>query len=218
MTLHEWNDAGIRPVMRFLPLLALLLSGCSSTKTVHWPWNSRATEQTRLNAATAPKPTTREEQLLRPDETKEFNPSTANFGSGRTFSTGTARTNEFYLVDKTRTKSFRTGDYATKDATGTKTDYATKAAPTKDSWFSRLTAKTKSYETRGDRQADKVAETRALPGGDRTFVAKGRRQAALDKNGATGQALGGERTGGESWSGDIKPLTIQDVRQLLNKN
>lgn len=216
--MHEGNGAGIRAGMRFLPLLALLLSGCSATKDAGLPSNSRTTEQTRLNAATDPKPKTREEEILRPDQTKEFNPRTANFGSGRTFSTQKAATNEFYFVDKTRTKSFRTGDFATKEAWGTKSEYATKEAPTKESWFSRLTAKTKSYETREDRQANKKTETRALPGGERAFVAQGRRQAALDKNGAAGQPIGGERTGGESWSGDIKPLTVQDVRTLLNKN
>jgi hypothetical protein len=204
--------------MRFLALLALLLSGCSSTKAVHWPWNSRVKEQTRLNAATAPKPTTRAEQILRPDETKEFNPRSANFGSGRTVPTGTTKTNEFYFVDKTRTKSFGTRDYATKEAWGTKSQYATKDAPTKESWFSRLTARTKSYGTREDREANKQTETRALPGGDRTFVAQGRRQAALDKNGTTGQTAGGDRTAGESWSGDLRPMTIQDVKALLNKN
>ena len=218
MTLPEGNRAGIGAVMRLLPLLAMILSGCSSTNGVPLPWNSRATEQTRLNAAAAPKPTTFQERLLHPDETKGFNPGVANFGSGRTVSTGKARTNEFYFVDKTRTKSFGTRDYATREAWGAKTEYATREAPTKESWFSRLTARTKSYDTREDRDANKTNATRALPGGDRAFVAKGRRQAALDKDGAKGEPLGGDRTVGESWSGDLRPLTIQDVRTLLNKN
>ena len=203
--------------MRFLPLLLMLLSGCSSTKGVQWPGNSRAKEQERLNAAVAPKPGTREEEILRPDETKEFNLSAMNFARGRTFETGKAATNEFYFVDKTRTKSFRTGDFATRGAQGMK-DYPTTAAPTKDSRFSGLTATTKSYETAENRDANKTSPTRALPGGDRAFVAQGRRQAALDKGGAKGHPIGGDRTSGESWSGDIKPLTIQEVRTLLNKN
>jgi len=204
--------------MRFLPLLALMLAGCSATTPLHLPWNSRAKEQSRLNAATAPKPSRWDQQVLRADETRTFNPSAANFASARSVSTKAARTNEFYFVDKTRTKSFGTRDFNTKEAWSLKKDYATKAAPVKESWFSRLTARTKSYPTRENYEAGKKVETRALPGGDQAFLARGRRQASLDKNGAAGQAVGGDRIGGESWSGDLKPLTIQDVRTLLNKN
>ena len=53
--------------------------------------------------------------------------------------------------------------------------------------------------------------------GARVFM-NGRRQAELDKNGAAGITMGGDREGGQSWGGDVKPLTIQDVRTLLNKN
>jgi hypothetical protein len=31
-------------------------------------------------------------------------------------------------------------------------------------------------------------------------------------------AQGGDRYGGQSWSGDVKPMTIEDVKKLLNKN
>ena len=204
--------------MRFLPLLLLPLVGCSSTKSDQSSWNSRTKEQQRLNAAVEPTPRTREQEILYPDETKEFNPGAANFGRGRTFSTSKAQTNEFYFVDKMRTKGFRTGDFATREADAAKLGYATHEAPTKDSRFSRLSAPTKSYATAEDRQANKTNATRALPGGDRAFAAQGRRQAALDKSGAKDHAMGGDRTSGESWSGDLKPLTIQDVRTLLNKN
>ena len=204
-------------MMRFLPLLALLFGGCAAVKSVGLPWNSRTKEQARLNAAVSPKPENREAEILRPDVTKSFDPRAANFGSARSFRTTAARTNEFYLVDKTRTKSFATREFGTKGAWGANTGYATKEAPTKESWFSKLTARTKSYPTRENWEAGKKSETRALPGGDRAFFAKGRRQAALDKDGAAGQAIGGDRLGGQSWSGDLKPLTIEDVKTLLNK-
>jgi hypothetical protein len=204
--------------MRFLPLIALLFCGCSSMKSIPLPWNSRTHEQARLNAATEPEPRTREEEILRPNASKEFNPRSANFGSGRSFSTKGAGTNEFHFVDKTRTKSFATREFGTKGVWDSGTSYATKVAPTKESWFSRLTAGSKSYATKESREAGKEATTRALPGGDRPFLVQGRKQGELDNKGAAAMPMGGERVGGESWSGDLKPLTIQDIKTLLNRN
>lgn len=218
MTLPEGNGAGIGAIMRFLPLLALLLSGCSSTKSGDALKNSRVKEQERLNAAVAEERGAPEDKVLRWDENKTFNPSTARFGGGGTFATGKAQTNEFYFVDKTQTKSFRTGGFATREAESAKVSYATREAPTKESRFSGQTAPTRSFATAEDRQANKEMATRSLPGGDRTFAAQGRRQAALDKTGSKDHPMGGDRSSGESWSGDLKPLTIQDVRTLLNKN
>jgi hypothetical protein len=182
------------------------------------PWNSRTTEQARLNAATAPKPTSREEQVMKPDLTKEFNPSTANFGSGRSVMGKKAATGEFHFVDRTRTKSFPTKEVATKQAWGTSSQYETKTAETKESWFARLTAATKTYTTRESADANKNLQGRELPGSDKKFVARGRRQAALDANGAAGVPAGGDRDMGQSWSGEVRPLSIQDVKSLLNKN
>ena len=187
-----------------------------------WPWNSRTTEQTRLNAAMEPKPTSREEQILRPDITKEFNPSSANFGSGRTVTGGKATGGTFHFVDRTRTKSFDTKEFATKEAWGSKSKYATKTAETKESWFARRTAPTKTFATRESSDANKNLQGGVLPGSDKKFLARGRRQAELDADRAQGRApkmgLGGDREGGQSWSGDVRPLSIQDVKTLLNKN
>ena len=230
-----WRSAGIGLEMRLLLLFWLMMAGCLGAAPFHWPWstpageqktekhfrlpwNSRTTEQTRLNAATAPKPTSREEQVMTIDRTKEFNPSSANFGSGRSVSGKKMATGEFHFVDRTRTKSFETRGFATKEATGMNSQYATKTAETKESWFARRTALTKAYATRENTDANKNLEGRALPGSEKKFIARGRRQADLDKNGAAGQALGADRDGGQSWTGEVRPLTIQDVRTLLNKN
>ena len=183
------------------------------------PWNSRTKEQTRLNAATAPKPTSREEQVMKPDLTKEFNPSAANFGSGRSMVGKKAATGEFQFVDKTRTKSFATKELAAKQAWGTTSQYETKTAEPKESWFARLTAPSKSYATRESSDAGKGLQARELPSAEKKFVARGRRQAELDKNAAAGAVpMGGDRDVGQSWSGEVRPLTIQDVKTLLNKN
>ena len=230
MTLPEAWSAGIGAVVRFLPLLALLLSGCSAMKSltmvkpvaalksIKLPWNSRTNEQAKLNAVTEAKPTTREEEILHISPTKAFNPGSANFGSGRSVASGTARTNDFLFENKTRTKSFSTRDFGTKSAWGTDTAFGTKESPTKESRFAGMTSPTKSYATRENWEAGKSSETRDLPGGDLKFVAKGRRQAELEKNGSGRQPMGGDRESGQSWSGDLKPMSIQDVKTLLNKN
>ena len=189
------------------------------TRLFRLPWNSRTTEQSRMNAATASKPTTREEQVMKPDLTKEFNPSAANFGSNRSVVGKKAATGEFQFVDRTRTKSFPTKELSGKQAWGTSSQYETKTAATKESWFARLTAVPKPYATRESSDASKGLQGRALPGSEQKFVARGRRHAELVRNAAAaGVPMGGDRDVGQSWSGEVRPLTIQDVKTLLNKN
>ncbi len=238
------GSGGIGLRMR-LPLLLVAMAACSvcaeAQAFFHWPWsrtpeqkeqqteqkkirrfplfsNSRSREQQRLNAAMSPKPTTREEQVMKPDLTKEFNPSTANFGSGRTLTGKPAATNAFQFENRMRTKPFETGMFATKQAWGADSKFATKSVPTKPSWFSRMTAPTKTYTTRESRDANRGMVGAALPGSDKKFVAIGRRQAELDKHGASMLPMGADRDSGQSWSGEVKPLSIQDVKALLNKN
>ena len=238
MTLPARGSAGIGFAMRLLLLFWLMMAGCLEAKPFHWPWssdtaeqqerktmrrfplpwNSRTKEQQRLNEVTSPKTTTRAEQVMQLDQTKEFNPSAANFGSGRSVTGKKAATSEFHFVNRTQTKSFDTREFATKEASGTNAKYATKSAQTKESWFARLTAPTKTYATRENSDSNKGMQGRVLPGSEKKFVARGRRQAELDKNGAAGNPLGGERDSGQSWSGEVRPLSIQDVKTLLNKN
>jgi hypothetical protein len=196
--------------MRLLPLLGLLLAGCSSMKPAS---NSRAQEQARLNAVTGSGGESGLDRIMRPDPAKTFDPGSANFGRTRPFATKGALTNEFHFEDRTRTKSFATRDFTTGEARLEKGGFDTKAVPTKESWFSGLTARSKDYPTKESRDAGKTTETRALPGADRTYTPRGRRQASLDKNGGAAQPVGAE-----SWSGELKPLTIQDVKALLNRN
>ena len=179
---------------------------------------SRSKEQQRLNAATASKPTTREQQVMKPDLTRQFNPSAANFGSGLSLTGKPAATNTFHFANNTRTKSFETGAFATKQAWGGDSKFATKSMPTKPSWFSRLTAPTKTYATRESRDAGRGLQGATLPGSEKKFLAIGRRQSELDRNGASVMPMGGGRDMGQSYSGDVRPMSIQDVKSLLNKN
>jgi hypothetical protein len=222
LTLQAVASAGIGFGMRPLFFFWLMMAGCLEAKPFHWPWNSRATEQQRLNAATAPKPTSREAEILRADETKAFNLSSAKFGTGVSVTGKKTATSEFQFVDRTRTKSFATKELFSKPAWGAGSAYETKAVPTKESWFARVTASTKAFLTRESSDANKNLQGGVLPGSEKKFLARGRRQAELDADRAEGRApkvpIGEDRDGGQSWSGDVKPLTIQDVKALLNKN
>jgi uncharacterized protein YceK len=213
--------------MRLVTLLiAVSLAGCASSekklaeqqKLDLARANTRAVEQMRMRAVTSGA-TLRERvaQVLVPDKEKEFDPAAARFGKPAQFHGKPQKTNEFLFVNRTRTKDFQTNSFATKGAWMGDAKFETKEAPTKESWFSRMTARTKGYDTKDAREAGKSVPVRALPGGDRAYVAQGRRQAELDATGKDKIPFGTTDMG-PSWSGELKPLTIQDVKNLLNKN
>lgn len=212
-------------------LLAAFLAGCNSAakqarqmeldlKTA----NSRAIEQRRMNYVTQGEPlygtgvSARAAEIAILDPDKEFNPTAARFGRASQFGSKEAPSNTFNFVDRVRTRDFHTKDYASKSAWMGDAKFATKDAPTRESWFSRLSARTKTYNTRTAAVADKTASTRPLVEGERSFLNKGRRQAAYDTHGPNALNMPGESGGRQSWSGDLRPMTIQDVKSLLNKN
>jgi len=209
--------------MRLLVILfAVLLGGCASQKVDEQfdpsKANTRAVEQRRMNAVTSGDvASARGAEVLVADPTKEFNPSAARFGRPASVGTKAAKVNEFQFVDRVRTKGFGTRDYATKGAWMGDLKFGTKEARTKESWFAKKSARTKTFDTKEARDASKTAATRALPGGDRPFLVQGRRQADLDSTGRDKIPFGTTDMG-QAWSGDLQPLTIKDVKNLLNKN
>jgi hypothetical protein len=223
-TLKGVEMAGIGTAMRLLTLLlATMLGGCASKKVDQQydpaKANARAEEQRRMNALTSgawDSASARGDEVLAP-KPKEFNMGALRGGPNRAFPGKAASTNEFYFVDKTRTKDFATREYTSKGAWMGDMKYGTKEARTKESWFAKKSARTKTFDTKDARDASKTATTRALPGGDRSFLAQGRRQADLDATGRDKIPFGTTDLG-PAWSGDLKPLTIDDVKGLLNKN
>jgi hypothetical protein len=214
------------PRLSLLLLLAAWPAGCASDAKKHQfdekTANSRALEQRRMRLVTEYSDqgvTARGAEIAIIDRTKEFNPRSAKFGNDSTYlGTKTAHSNTFNFVDRVRTRDFNTKEYGAKTAWMGDVQFETKAAPVRQSWFGRKTAQTKSFETRNAAMGDKTAATRALPGGDKPFLVKGRKQALFDTHGPAAQAMGGDRMGGQSWSGELKQLSIDDVKKLLNKN
>jgi hypothetical protein len=221
--LNAGGRGGIGTAMRLLTLLlATMLGGCASKKVDQQydpaTANTRATEQMRMRAVTGGEVASeRGAQVLVADPNKEFNPSAARFGRPASVGAKAAHVNEFQFVDRVRTKDFGTRDYTTKGAWMGDLKFGTKEARTKESWFAKKSARTKTFDTKEARDASKSATTRALPGGDRSFLGQGRRQADLDSTGREKIPFGTTDMG-PSWTGDLKTLTIEDVKGLLNKN
>lgn len=152
------------------------------------------------------------EEIERPDTTREFALGAANFGGPKTVHTNAARTKEFQYQNRTQTKEFRTAGYTTKGSWLGNFRYETKAAEIKTAPEAKKSARTRTFATRESPDANREARTRALPEGNRPFLVQGRRQAEFDTKGPASQAPT------QSWEGDLKPLTVEDVKKLLNKN
>lgn len=189
--------------------------------------NSRAIEQKRMNVMEMNADqglTERGAEIAVYDPEKTFDPNVPQFGHGRSISPKAAQTTTFNFVDGVRTKEFGGTRSAAlgKNAWMGNLQFQTKAAPVKESWFSKLTARSKTFDTSKSRFADKAVATRPSVIEDKPFLVKGRRQADYDTKGPAAMALGGDRISGDSWTGDLqqltKPMSIDDVKKLLNKN
>jgi len=188
--------------------------------------NSRALEQRRMNviAMNADQGLTeRGAEIAVYDPDKVFDPRAAHFGHATEVATKSAQTTNFNFTDGVRTKEFAgTRSALTKNAWMGDLKYQTKDAQVKESWFSKLTARTKTFDTSKSRFSDKTMATRPALAEDKPFLVKGRRQADYDTKGPAAMALGGDRISGDSWTGDLqqltKPLSVDDVKKLLNKN
>jgi hypothetical protein len=155
---------------------------------------------------------TLEQRLLgKPDE-KAFDLRQGSTFGRQSFVTGTARVKNFYFTQK-----FAPKDYDTRAYGGTKS-----------SWFGNFKFSTREAGTKGNYEipnATKKADTKTLPVSDARENSKTMSTTAYAKRDRP--YLGPEanrlhRTvpanGQVGWTGDLRPMTIDDVRELLNKN
>jgi len=160
------------------------------------------------------------ERLMQPDMEKQFNMNQLSpFGRSKSdFQARDANTKSFYIHQKYTPKGYDTKSFTTKTAWDSDFKFSTKAAPTKT--YETKAAPTKSAPVKDAREAGKTAATREFAEANRTTVFKGRNQALFDKEGPAAQAKVGAGWGreGQSWSGNLKTLTVDDVREILNKN
>ncbi len=148
------------------------------------------------------------------DQGLVFQADQAMRAGNRAFVTRDAQAPAFQYEDRVRVSKFETRE----------------APVAKSSWLSKLKFWTKEAKTTGDhevpelrrqpelktatvkdaREGKKTASVRDLPGGDRTYL--GPERAKLDRSIDPNKPLPG-------WTANkLEPLTLEEVRQLLNKN
>ena len=221
--------------MRFLLpiplLLAVLCVGCGSGKKSAQQIeaeakkeNSRLVEQRRMNAVeNGDVASKRGAEIAVWDPNKTYDPTRSSVG-GRTYDTGKARVKNFYYEQKARPGAYGTRDfYGSKAAASADKDYAARAANTRGEYATK-DARTKTAATKEAWDAGRTAATRDLHDGRREYLGPESKKLRQSIDPAT---MGDWRNGGESvvHTGSsvekystLKPLTIGDIRELLNKN
>lgn len=226
--------------VRFLlpiPLLLVLLgAGCASAEkraarqeAKFLEGNSRMAEQRRLTAvARGDAGSARGAEILVFDPNKAYDPSRSAVGS-RTYNAGSARTKEFYLNQRTNPGTFLTRDfYGAKSAAAGDRKFATRAANTRGQSeipYANKVAETKTAPTKEAWDAGKTAETKNLRDGRREFLGRESRRVGQSVDPASmadWRGGGSERVTNAAGSMEkfstLKPLSIEDIRELLNKN
>ncbi len=212
---------------------ALLCAGCASSlekeerkKKVA---DSRAVEEARirrLNYGDAG--SERGAELMVPDESKAFDLGRATRGSSRTFQTGSAPTKDFDYAQKVQPQTYATrGFWGTKNSALSDKRFATREGATRGKYEipnATTQAGTKTAAVKDAREAGQSLATRSLVDGDRPYLGPESRKVhkAIDP-----KTLGDWRTTGRTVDasgnsvevyGDLKELSVDDVREILNKN
>lgn len=230
-----WHVCGVR-FLHLLPILLALTSGGCASWSKKKPEdntakeNSRAIEQRRMRALDHGDVTSaRGAEILVADYTKQFDPSRSGVGTARTFGTGGARTKEFNYQEKYRPESYQTRGFAgTKSNAASERKFATKAANTNGQYVipnADQDVAGKAARTKELWDGSKVAATRDLRDGDRTYLGQERKNLGkiMDPKELANWRSGGGETVIYSGTtvdrvGTLKQLSIEDVRELLNKN
>lgn len=198
-----------------------MLSGCASpSEKAQRKYDAAVTAQKKTTAEKRRKSevssgfagSERGAEVIVPDESKTFNPATARFGNRASASEKSARTDGFRFTERFRTKEFASKEFGAKSAWLGKLNFATKDAPTKEAREAGKTAASKPYDTETAREAGKTAALPVVPDGERQFLGK---EAERMKRGIRPQD---QEKFQNPWSGNLDPMSIEDVKKLLNKN
>ncbi len=215
-------------------LLALFCAGCSTPmerfnkklskqEAGERKENSRRVERNRMLAAESGEAgSKRGAEILVLDKFKAFDPSRSAVG-GRTYDAGKARTKDFQYQQKATADSYRTRDFrGSKNAATGDIKFATKDAATKG--YATKDAATKNAPTKEAWDAGKTAATRGLHDGKREYLGP---ESTKLRQSVDPVTLGDWRSGGETVTNTgssvekystMKSLSIDDIRELLNKN
>jgi len=156
--------------------------------------------------------------ILHPDEKKAFDLDNAKFFGTKGFSgtTKVTQSKEFQFDQKFSPKAFNAATYSgTKGAWLGDMKFSTKSASTSGKYEipnAGKAADTKALPIKDYVYSDKAVATKIFPG-QRPFLKRGPSQDLFDKEKgypSTSKPIG--------FTGDLRPMTIDDVRTLLNKN
>jgi len=142
------------------------------------------------------------DRLLRPDMEMQNNAQNKKFESDKTSINKQATVGAFYLQKKSepkqfsQTRDFSSWEYSARPFQGVNRQANTTSQSQIVNSDARYPTGT-ALSTRGTSDSNKSAESQAFAG-QRTFLGKGKSQKALNQKN--------------------KPLTIEEVRELLNKN
>jgi hypothetical protein len=229
-----WHESPVR-FLRLAPLfIALAAASCSSAEKKEQRTNAiantRAIEQRRMQKVeNGDVASQRGAEILVPNENKTFDPSQSGIGTLRPFGTGGARVKEYNFQQKIRSESFVTRDFSgSKGNRAADRKFAAGEANTRGKYVIPNTGKeaeSKAATTKELWDGSKVAGTRDLHDGQRQYLGPESRK--LDQS-IDAKSLADWRSGAsESVTyngttvdrvGTLKQLSIDDVRELLNKN
>ncbi|MEP6670520.1 MAG: hypothetical protein ABJF10_15275 [Chthoniobacter sp.] len=229
--------------MRFsLPiaaLLAIVMAGCATpqekasrqqakAERQKLQEDTRAAERKRMLAIENREVNSeRGAQILEYNLNAAFDPNKATAAAAHGFNTGKAQTKGFYSDQQVRMDTYQTRDFGTKTNQAGQRQYATGEANTKGRFlnlFASKTAKTKAAGTKEAWDANKVASSRPLADGKRPYLGPESKKLGQPLD---AKELANWRNGGESVvysdgtvekMSTIKQLSIDDIRELLNKN
>lgn len=220
-----------------LLLTALTVGGCTSAEKKLEKQeqaiireNSRVTEQRKMNAINyGDAGSQRGADVLVWDPNKKFDPNRSGVGAARTFGTGGSRTKDFNYVQKTKSGNFLTRAFGgSKGNYASEKDYATTESNSKREYvIPGTTMKTdKALPVKDVSDGSRSASVRDLPDGDRQFLGREQKKLsnAIDPVSLADWRKAGAETviyrddGSVERMGALKQLSINDVRELLNKN
>lgn len=179
-------------------------------------------------------------ELLVVDKYKAFNLGSTVKGSSRSYSTGSANVKDFNYVQKVTTREYNAGKFwGAKQSAFSDQRYATSAARTSGKYEipnASKRADTKTAATKEAREADMAMAVRTLPDGSRQYLGKEKEKmkVAVDPKEAanwrgaspmvtTGGDMGDAGNGRRYVTpveriGQMKEISIEELRELLNKN
>ena len=236
-----WHCSRVRFFLPIPLLLALLCAGCSTPmerfkkkqakqERAAKDENSRTVETQRMNvlSGSGASGTKRWAEIAVIDPDKSFDPTRSSVG-GRTYDTGNARVKDFYYDQKAHPGSYGTRDfYGSKKNWAGDMKFAARDANTHGKYAipnADKTADSKAAPIKEAWDAGKTAATRGLHDGQREY--RGPERAKLGqsidpmtmadwRHGAQ-ESVVNSGTSVEKYS-TMKQLSIEDIRELLNKN